>query len=60
MNGKWAQPRQAILDGKVVFFPRTAKRRVWTILAGDRKKGLKIAVRIAVYQECPGAMVWRI
>lgn len=56
---KWSQPRQAVRDGKVVFFPKTPAARVYSILAYERKKGMKIAVRQAIYQECPGCVAWR-
>ena len=58
--GKWTQAKLAILNGSVVFFPRTEQSRVYSILAYERKKGLKITVKKAVYSECPGVVAWKV
>lgn len=60
ITGKWAQPRQALLEGKVIFFPRTSRERVYSIFSFDRRKGVRITAQTTEYQDCPGTMVWRV
>ena len=55
----WKVAREAVREGKVVFFPRLTTGNVWSIFSYDRKRGLRMIVRKGVYQECPGAVAWR-
>lgn len=59
MQGKWAQPRKALIEGQVVFFPRTPVAKVYSIVSWERKKGMKFKVVSTIYQDCPGSAAWR-
>lgn len=59
-GSKWAQPRKAVREGAVVFFPRTTTNKAYSILSYERRQGYKIRAIQMVYQDCPGAMVWRV
>jgi hypothetical protein len=58
--GKWNVPRKAVREGAVVFFPRITTNKAYSILSFERKRGMRIRVVQSVYQDCPGAMVWRV
>lgn len=59
-RGKWLQPRKAVRDGEVVFFPRTTAAKAWSILSYERKQGIRVKVLQTTYHDCPGTMVWRV
>jgi len=60
VTGKWAQARKALVEGKVVFLPRTTSRQAYSIFSYERRKGLRIRVTQATYMECPGMAVWAV
>lgn len=57
---KWTDARKAVREGQVVFFPRMARTKPFSVLAYERKKGMKFKVVPVSYQECPGMAVWRV
>ena len=56
----WKVARQAVRNGKTVFFPRLSSQNVWSIFANDRKKGLRIAVHRGVHEYVLGQVAWKI
>lgn len=55
----WSEARKALYAGKVVWIPGVTNSKVGSIFAGDRRRGVRLAIRGAIRDGVKGMVVWK-